>query len=105
MNKVKRYIAIGLLSFFAFLAVPQMSYSQCPMCKAAVESGHGEEPNPLADGLNTGILYLFVLPYLSFGVIGVVFYIRYRRKKQRELDDQLHAEQQSKLPGNLGLDG
>lgn len=50
------------------------SFSQCAMCKAVVETGDGT----MAEGINNGITYLMVFPYL---LIGVLFYFIYRYKK------------------------
>lgn len=50
--------------------------AQCAMCKAVVESG-GDTSQ--AEGLNTGILYLMVFPYLLVGVL-LYFIFKYRRK-------------------------
>ncbi|WOC40962.1 hypothetical protein [Polaribacter sp. HL-MS24] len=50
------------------------SSAQCAMCKAVVENG---DPS-LAEGVNDGIAYLMVFPYL---LIGVLFYSLYRYKK------------------------
>ncbi|TXD65925.1 hypothetical protein ESX12_07130 [Polaribacter glomeratus] len=52
------------------------SYSQCAMCKAVVESGDV----PLAEGVNNGISYLMVFPYL---LIGGLFFALYRYKKNQ----------------------
>ncbi|WP_457611528.1 hypothetical protein [Lutibacter sp.] len=51
--------------------------AQCAMCKAVVESSNASE----AEGLNTGILYLMIFPYL---LVGALFYfiIKSRRKKK-----------------------
>jgi len=51
--------------------------AQCAMCKAVVESGDISQ----AEGLNTGILYLMIFPYL---LVGALFYfiIKSRRKKK-----------------------
>lgn len=50
--------------------------AQCSMCKAVVASSGGGE------GLNTGILYLMVIPYLL--VFGIGFFIwRHKKKRQR----------------------
>ncbi|WP_299522164.1 hypothetical protein [uncultured Lutibacter sp.] len=51
--------------------------AQCAMCKAVVESGDISQ----AEGLNTGILYLMIFPYL---LVGTLFYfiIKSRRKKK-----------------------
>lgn len=60
-----------------FIFVVQVSNAQCAMCKAVVESG-GESQ---AEGLNSGILYLMVFPYL---LVGALFYfiIKSRRKNK-----------------------
>ena len=44
-------------------------YAQCAMCKAAAESDLKNNPNSIAQGLNTGILFLMFIPYLIMGVI------------------------------------
>ena len=51
--------------------------AQCAMCKAVVESGDVSQ----AEGLNSGILYLMIFPYL---LVGVLFYfiVKSRRKKK-----------------------
>ncbi|MBL4904749.1 MAG: hypothetical protein JKZ00_01705 [Flavobacteriaceae bacterium] len=52
-------------------------YAQCAMCKAVVESG-GKE---MAEGINSGITYLMVFPYL---LVAVIAYFLYRYKKKME---------------------
>lgn len=49
------------------------SVSQCAMCKAVVESGDAQE----AQGLNDGIMYLMVFPYI---LVGALLYFIYRYK-------------------------
>jgi len=51
------------------------SYSQCAMCKAVVENGDIS----MAEGVNNGITYLMVFPYL---LIGFLFYAIYSYKKK-----------------------
>lgn len=59
-----------------FLFVNTLSVvSQCAMCKAVVENGDVD----LAEGVNNGITYLMVFPYL---LIGGLFFAIYRYKKQ-----------------------
>ena len=45
------------------------SDAQCAMCKAVVESGN----ESVAEGLNTGIVYLMIFPYLLVGRIIVLY--------------------------------
>jgi len=67
-------ISLSILLFFYF----QFSYSQCAMCKAVVESGD----NNLAEGVNDGITYLMIFPYLLVGVLLYSLY-RYNKKLQK----------------------
>lgn len=50
--------------------------AQCAMCKAVVENGDSD----MAEGLNEGIGYLMVFPYL-FLAIGIFFYYKQKSKK------------------------
>tara|TARA_B110000046_G_scaffold184133_1_gene221891 strand:+ start:5802 stop:6026 length:225 start_codon:yes stop_codon:yes gene_type:complete len=52
------------------------SYSQCAMCKAVVENGDVD----MAEGINNGISYLMVFPYL---LVGSLFYTLYRYNKKQ----------------------
>ena len=52
------------------------SYSQCAMCKAVVESGD----ESMAEGVNNGISYLMVFPYL---LVGGLFYTLYIYNKKQ----------------------
>ncbi len=60
--------------------------AQCAMCRASVESNVNEDGIGFAAKLNTGILYLFVMPYLIAIVIGLLWYknSRENRRKQEE---------------------
>ncbi len=58
-------------------------YSQCAMCKENVVNS--EEGMKLASGLNDGILYLLVVPYLIFVGFAAVIYISVRRQKMKNL--------------------
>lgn len=51
--------------FIFILFSLQIANAQCAMCKAVVESGNLSE----AEGLNSGILYLMVFPYLLVGTL------------------------------------
>ena len=53
---------IALLTF-SFLVFVEPIYSQCAMCKAVAESSR-DQGSSIADGLNTGILYLMAFPYI-----------------------------------------
>lgn len=67
---------------FALMAIllPALSQAQCAMCKAVAESST-EAGSTVATGLNGGILYLMVFPYL---LMGAVAYAMYRNKKRNK---------------------
>lgn len=58
--------------------------AQCAMCKASVETNISEDGIGLAAKLNTGILYLFVTPYLLAMIIGFFWYIKSRAHKRAQ---------------------
>ena len=43
--------------------------AQCAMCKQAAASSLDKDPNSIAKGLNSGILYLMAVPYLLIAFI------------------------------------
>ncbi|WP_272150780.1 hypothetical protein [Tenacibaculum aiptasiae] len=56
------------------LIVSGNASAQCAMCKAVVEGGN----ETMAEGVNNGITYLMVFPYI---LVGLLFYFIYRHKK------------------------
>ena len=75
MNKRIAYIALFVLLVFAFAkAYP----AQCAMCRAVLES---EADQSTAKGVNNGIKYLMVIPYILVG--GVFYFIWRSRKKEK----------------------
>ncbi len=49
--------------------------AQCAMCRAVLESEEGQNA---AKGINDGIVYLMVIPYLLIGGIGYYLYRKYK---------------------------
>ena len=85
--KILLFVAVlGLL-----LLSRQPAKAQCAQCAANVATNKASG-SKTADGLNHGIMYLLVAPYLAVGVVGYVWYKKYRRKNV-ELnmgDERLH---------------
>ena len=67
----KKIILFLVFSIFTL----RNAFSQCAMCKAVVENGDVD----MAEGVNNGITYLMVFPYL---LIGFLFFVIYRYRKQ-----------------------
>ena len=75
-------ISFGLLLIFLLGVQPDVA-AQCAMCKGAAETAlkqGGGDPK----GLNNGILYMLMMPYMVVGVIGYWWW-RNRRKEQEQV--------------------
>jgi len=67
------------ISFFFLLLLLSLDEitAQCAMCKAVVEGGKEN----VAEGVNNGITYLMIFPYILVGVL--VYFLYKNRKKQK----------------------
>jgi len=72
-----RIIIPIIVAFFAVLPVE----AQCAMCRAVLES---EDGGAAAKGINNGILYLMIFPYLLVGGVGYAVY-KMRKKAKEEI--------------------
>jgi hypothetical protein len=64
--------------FLVFLLISTISYGQCAMCKAVVESGD----KGMAEAVNDGIMYLMIFPYILVAALGYTLY-RYMKKQNK----------------------
>jgi len=64
---LKLFLVIVLMTI-----VPEL-LAQCPMCRIAAESNL-ENGGTAGNGLNTGILYMLLMPYLLVCVLGFIWY-------------------------------
>ncbi|MFP4089722.1 MAG: hypothetical protein ACLFUB_04350 [Cyclobacteriaceae bacterium] len=48
--------------------------AQCAMCRATIENNVSHGETTIGSGLNLGILYLFVTPYLLIGLLAYLWY-------------------------------
>ena len=77
MNRLTSLL-VAILSLFTIDLVAQ----GCSMCKAVAETSVAGG-NTQGAGLNAGILYIMVFPYILIGV-GFYFWYRHRKKLQEE---------------------
>lgn len=76
MFKIKKHIFFLLLLNFSYA----ITYSQCAMCRAVLETEDGQNA---AKGINDGIVYLMIIPYLLVGGVGYLIYHKYIRPKNK----------------------
>lgn len=78
----KLLTATSLIAVLALLDASAFAQG-CAMCRAALESS--AEGRLVASSFAHGILMMLILPYVLFGVFGIIVYRAYRKKsKQRE---------------------
>ena len=68
-----------ILVLFLLLATFSIE-SQCAMCRAVLES---DESGQAAKGINNGIVYLMIFPYLLIAGVGYTIY-RSRKKEKKD---------------------
>ena len=73
--KFKIVILVTIIFIFSSISAE----AQCAMCRAVLQS---EENSQAAKGVNNGIMYLMVFPYLLIGAVGYAIYRS--RKKAKE---------------------
>jgi hypothetical protein len=81
--------------FTLLLLLTQISgvLAQCAMCRSSVESTFSNGRYVNGSGLNTGILYLLVTPYLLVAVLGYLWYRSSRKEQARRLSIEQRVRQ------------
>jgi hypothetical protein len=74
--KRKYYIPAAVLLFATL-----HSEAQCAMCRAVLESS---ENVAASEGINNGIIYLMLFPYLFIGGVGYFIFRMYKKRKTGE---------------------
>ncbi len=72
-------ILLSLLFAVAFVLLANVTFAQCSMCQATIESNL-KSGGTVGSGLNGGIMYLLAAPYLVVAGIGFLWYKKYRKK-------------------------
>lgn len=78
MNKQFKIVSILFFTLLFSLGILAEVTAQCPMCRMAVESNL-QNGGSAGKGLNMGILYMLLTPYL---LIGTIAFIWLRNRKQ-----------------------
>jgi hypothetical protein len=90
---MKRTLIKALIASWIFLVIFSGNLlAQCAMCKASVETNVNEDGIGFAARLNTGILYLFVTPYLLAIVIGFLWFRKSKQHKRRLEEAELRRQ-------------
>ena len=68
-----------VVSLLVLLTLNILAFSQCPMCKASVESSQASGSKSVGMGLNVGILMLLLSVYVILFSVGIMWYRKYRK--------------------------
>ena len=90
MSENRIFVLVMKKAFFYFILfitlsviAPQFSNAQCAMCQRNAETSL-KAGNTTAKGLDTGILYIMMVPYALIGGIGYWWYKNYRKSQGTE---------------------
>lgn len=78
--KSKKTILLLVIVFAMAFSVQDVN-AQCAMCRAVLENN---ADNSVAEGINDGIVYLMIFPYLLMGGLGYYIYRTHRKQKQQK---------------------
>lgn len=76
---MKKTVSLLLILIVICLFCPDID-AQCAMCKQVAEDASDQSGDAIGLGLNNGIKYLLVIPYILFGIFVLVFF---RKKAMR----------------------
>ncbi len=70
--------------FFVIVFGLTEAVAQCAMCRSTLENNYSAGNPGIGAGINTGILYLLVMPYLAVMIIGYLW-LKSSKHAQKEL--------------------
>jgi len=77
---MKKYSQLFITLFFLMLLF-DVSFGQCAMCKAAIESS--EDGESTIKGIKRGIGYLMLFPYIGIGAVAFFWYRNYKKHQKK----------------------
>ncbi|WP_316793145.1 hypothetical protein [Pedobacter frigoris] len=76
---MKKIAFVFIFTVLSSIAINNTASAQCAMCTVSAEQSV-KNGNTQGKGLNSGILYLLAIPYLLISGMGVLWYLKYRKK-------------------------
>ena len=65
---------ILLIAVTLLVTIAGDATAQCAMCRSTLENNFSNGTPGIAAGINTGILYLLIMPYLAILVVGYLWF-------------------------------
>ncbi|WEK19016.1 MAG: hypothetical protein P0Y49_19765 [Candidatus Pedobacter colombiensis] len=76
---MKRIAFVFVFIILSAIAVSNTANAQCAMCTVNAEQSV-KNGNTQGNGLNIGILYLLAIPYVLLTGVGVLWYVKFRKR-------------------------
>ena len=76
---MKKIAFVFLFIIVLISSSANVATAQCAMCTVSAEQSV-KNGNTQGKGLNSGILYLLAIPYLLISGVGILWYVKYRKK-------------------------
>ena len=85
-----RKLVLFLSLIISLSVVIEKTTAQCPMCRMSAESDL-KNGGTKGKGLNAGIMYMLVFPYILIGSVGFIWYRERKRIAEEEQTIELRA--------------
>lgn len=79
----KAYIILPILLLVLFIGFNIDAEAQCAMCRAQLETADKAGADAKNTGINSGILYLMLCPYLLIAFIAYIWHRSSEKNKQQ----------------------
>lgn len=89
IQQIKAHLPVIIITSLLLLLLVNGADAQCPMCKMSAETNL-KSGGTAAAGLNKGIIYLLIGPYI---MIGSIAFLWWRNRKAVKAQDQAEAIQ------------
>lgn len=75
----------SFLIILFFVSAVQSANAQCAMCRATLETNVSQGNIGIAAGINFGILYLLVIPYLAVGLLAYLWFRASKKNVRKQI--------------------
>lgn len=87
-NTTLKIIQLTGLILVILLMTTLMAEAQCPMCKMSAESNLNNGGTAAA-GLNKGIIYLLIGPYIMMSIVGYLWWRNRKMVQEQEQEEEI----------------
>lgn len=87
-NPILKIVQLTILVLVIIAITTLMVDAQCPMCRMSAESNL-KNGGTAAAGLNKGIIYLLIVPYIMISTVGYLWWRNRRMVQEQRQEDEI----------------